>query len=47
VIVPKLEYYREGGSGKHLKDIRGMLAEPHSSTIAGTDPFPLSLSQVQ
>ena len=22
----KLEYYREGGSEKHLRDIRGMLA---------------------
>lgn len=26
VIVRKLEYYREGGSDKHLRDIRGMLA---------------------
>ncbi|MCX5746765.1 MAG: hypothetical protein NT062_30185, partial [Proteobacteria bacterium] len=26
VIVRKLEYYREGGSEKHLRDIRGMLA---------------------
>jgi hypothetical protein len=25
VIVRKLEYYREGGSGKHLRDIAGML----------------------
>lgn len=25
VIVRKLEYYREGGSGKHLQDIAGML----------------------
>ncbi|MCP5528147.1 MAG: hypothetical protein H7A47_15250 [Verrucomicrobiales bacterium] len=25
VILRKLEYYREGGSGKHLRDIRGML----------------------
>lgn len=25
VIVLKLEYYREGGSEKHLQDIRGML----------------------
>lgn len=25
VIVRKLEYYREGGSDKHLRDIRGML----------------------
>ena len=26
VIVRKLEFYREGGSDKHLRDIRGMLA---------------------
>jgi hypothetical protein len=26
VIVLKLEYFREGGSEKHLRDIRGMLA---------------------
>lgn len=26
VIIRKLEYYREGGSEKHLRDIRGMLA---------------------
>jgi hypothetical protein len=25
VIVRKLEFYREGGSPKHLRDIRGML----------------------
>lgn len=25
VIVRKLEYYREGGSDKHLRDIRSML----------------------
>ena len=25
VIVRKLEYYREGGSDKHLRDTRGML----------------------
>lgn len=25
VIVRKIEYYREGGSEKHLRDIRGML----------------------
>ena len=25
VIVRKLEYFREGGSEKHLRDIRGML----------------------
>lgn len=27
VIIKKLEYYREGGSEKHLKDIRGILCE--------------------
>jgi hypothetical protein len=26
VILRKLEYYREGGSEKHLRDIRAMLA---------------------
>jgi len=26
VIVRKLEYFREGGSDKHLRDIRAMLA---------------------
>jgi hypothetical protein len=26
VIIRKLEYYREGGSAKHLRDIRSMLA---------------------
>ena len=26
VILSKLEFYREGGSEKHLRDIRGMLA---------------------
>ena len=26
VIVSKLEYYREGGSDKHVRDIRSMLA---------------------
>ena len=26
VILSKLEFYREGGSKKHLRDIRGMLA---------------------
>ena len=25
VIVRKLEYFNEGGSDKHLRDIRGML----------------------
>ncbi len=25
VIVRKLEYFREGGSEKHLRDIKGML----------------------
>ena len=27
VIIKKLSYYREGGSEKHLKDIRGIMAE--------------------
>ena len=27
VIIKKLEYFREGGSEKHVKDIRGILAE--------------------
>ena len=26
VITRKLEFYREGGSAKHLRDIRSMLA---------------------
>lgn len=26
MILSKLEFYREGGSDKHLRDIRGMLA---------------------
>jgi hypothetical protein len=26
VIIRKLEYFREGGSQKHLRDIRGILA---------------------
>lgn len=29
VIIKKLSFYREGGSEKHLKDIRGMMAESH------------------
>lgn len=27
VIIAKLDYFRQGGSEKHLKDIRGILAE--------------------
>ena len=27
VIIKKLAFYREGGSEKHLKDIRGIMAE--------------------
>ena len=27
VIIKKLEYFREGGSEKHLKDVRGILGE--------------------
>ena len=35
VIVRKLEYYREGGSEKHLRDIRSMLeASPEAIQIA-------------
>ena len=26
VIIRKLEFYREGGSDKHVRDIRSMLA---------------------
>lgn len=26
VVVQKLEFFREGGSEKHIRDIRGMLA---------------------
>ncbi len=29
VIVRKLEYFREGGSQKHLRDIRSMLQVSH------------------
>ena len=37
VIVHKLEFFREGGSEKHLRDIRGMLAvtEVDRALIAG------------
>ena len=35
VIVRKLEYYREGGSEKHLRDIRSMLnTSPEAIQIA-------------
>jgi hypothetical protein len=27
VILKKLDFYRQGGSEKHLKDIRGIMAE--------------------
>jgi hypothetical protein len=27
VVIKKLDYFREGGSEKHLRDIRGILAE--------------------
>jgi hypothetical protein len=32
VIIKKLYYYREGGSSKHLHDIRGMLAHTRIDT---------------
>lgn len=32
VIVRKLEYYREGGSEKHVRDIQGMLRH-HGTAI--------------
>ena len=35
VILKKLEYYREGGSDKHLRDIAGMLK-------SGNDPIDLA-----
>ncbi len=36
VIVRKLEYFREGGSDKHLRDIRGML-DVSGELIAGAE----------
>lgn len=33
VVLRKLEYYREGGSEKHLNDIRAMLEQPESETL--------------
>jgi hypothetical protein len=36
VIVRKLEYFREGGSDKHLRDIRGML-DVSGEMIAGAE----------
>jgi hypothetical protein len=36
VIVRKLEYFREGGSDKHLRDIRGML-DVSGELIAGNE----------
>jgi hypothetical protein len=36
VILRKLEYYQEGGSAKHLEDIRGCLKSPASS-LTGKD----------
>lgn len=33
IIIKKLEYYRLGGSEKHLKDIRGILAETEIDEI--------------
>jgi hypothetical protein len=37
VIVRKLEYFREGGSDKHLRDIRAMLAV--SGELIGREPL--------
>lgn len=31
VIIRKLEYFREGGSEKHLLDIRGILEVSHTA----------------
>ncbi len=33
IIIKKLDFYRMGGSEKHLKDIRGMLAETEVDMI--------------
>lgn len=33
VIIRKLEYFREGGSEKHLSDIRGMLSQLPQETL--------------
>jgi hypothetical protein len=41
VILRKLQYYREGGSEKHLKDIAGMLA-----LSSGQIDFPLMLEEM-
>ena len=35
VIIRKLEFHREGGSGKHLRDIAAMLIEP--DTVLDSD----------
>jgi hypothetical protein len=35
VIVRKLEYYREGGSEKHLRDLRSMLAVSGEKSKSG------------
>ncbi|MBI3073691.1 MAG: hypothetical protein HYY84_16390 [Deltaproteobacteria bacterium] len=46
VIVKKLEYHREGGSEKHLRDIRGMLdvtPELSTSTVLLTNLKELGL----
>jgi hypothetical protein len=39
VIVRKLEYFREGGSQKHLRDIRSMLAVSDTIDREALDGF--------
>lgn len=39
VIVRKLEYFREGGSQKHLRDIRSMLAVSEAIDRAALESF--------
>jgi len=46
VIIKKLEFYRMGGSEKHLTDIRGIVAEtPLDNQCLGGWIFKLSLQQ--
>jgi hypothetical protein len=44
VIVRKLEYYREGGSPKHARDIRNMLE--HSSELIVREELEAKFSQL-
>jgi hypothetical protein len=39
VIVSKLEYFREGGSEKHIRDINGILAQETTLQGAAIAPF--------